>query len=220
MSTHAMPDIWTQHSVRHRDKVLVTEDGTPVTEIPGWRYYLVRQQDALLASPHGTPTGDLVNMEHGPRRLTPWDQRHFTAECPKHHNHRPPVPGCLCGIYISPFLLDVLGMAQQLRLALEATSRPAGIHLAVASVNAAGPVIVQHDSIGMVEARAASVTIEELWIFPEWLRGKQTRQRLKARLKHRYRVPVSIGRPNYTSQDAHHSAAMEIEVARLNTPRH
>jgi hypothetical protein len=32
----------------------------------------------------------------------------------------------------------------------------------------------------------------------------------------RYRVPVVIGRPEYTSEDANHPAAMEIEQDRLD----
>ena len=45
--------------------------------------------------------------------------------------------------------------------------------------------------------------------------GRAARRSVTNRLKGRYRVPVVIGRPDYTSADADHPAAMRIEQDRL-----
>ena len=212
---------WHQYQVRKHDGVLVQSSGQSVTEVDGWRYFVVRQQNACLYSPHGRPeTAEKAAEHYGTRRrLSPWESPHYTPTCPVHNEHIPPVPSCLCGVYFSPFLLDVLGMADQLRIAAEqkADLDPAGLNLAVCHVKMTGPVIMQYDDGGMVEGRAAAASIEKIWVLPEWLQSRRDRQgrpRLAAALKKRYGAPVEFGRPEYTDDDAHHPAALRIERER------
>lgn len=211
---------WHRYQVRKLDGVLLQSDGRTVTEVDGWRYFVVRQQNACLYSPHGRPeAAEKAAEQYARRTLSPWEGRRYTPTCPVHVEHAPPVPGCLCGVYFSPFVLDVLGMAEQLRVAAEQKSDldASGLNLAVCQVKMTGPVIMQYDGGGMVEGRAAAASVEKIWVLPEWLqsrRDRQLRPRLASALRKRYGARVEFGRPEYTEVDAQHPAALQIEQER------
>lgn len=84
---------------------VVPEVPPPVRDTDGWRVWYTRpaEQQLVLYSPiYGART---------PRYpLTTWrtTDRVLRAECPVSHYHTPPVPGCACGIYAVPNVVDAI----------------------------------------------------------------------------------------------------------------
>jgi hypothetical protein len=190
-----------------------------VTEV-GWRYWWLRTEDGMLFSPHGIPA---AGAPFGKRSLVAWPGPRYRPVCPEDQDHVPPVPSCLCGVYFAPHLLDVLGMAQQLRLGVEATQKPsADFLLAVGRLTFTDPVVFGQDHVDplMAEGRAAAATIKRLWVLDDWIPDDlHLRLRVTTSLKNRYRVPVVIGRPECAPGDYSHPSAPRIELDRLQAAR-
>lgn len=84
---------------------LVPEVPPPVRDTDGWRMWYTRpaEQQLVLYSPiYGTPS---QNVRPETCRTT---DRVLRAECPVSRDHKPPVPGCACGVYAVPNVVDAI----------------------------------------------------------------------------------------------------------------
>lgn len=95
----------------------------------GYRFWVVRPGDDVLLSPYVAPPahvnvlqaseislGIVVRGEYGPA----WDSARMTATCSTDLDHRPPAPGCICGIYAERTAELARRRAQRHRLSLDA----------------------------------------------------------------------------------------------------
>lgn len=114
--------------------------GMPIAGIPrarararmtvGYRFWVVRPGEDLLLSPYVAPPVEGVNVvqasEIALRMVTcedygpPWLSTRMVATCSKNPRHRPPAPGCLCGVYADRTPELAQARAQRHRASVEA----------------------------------------------------------------------------------------------------
>ncbi|MHA2416620.1 hypothetical protein [Mycobacterium avium] len=96
----------------------------------GYRFWVVRPGEDLLLSPYVAPPVEGINVlqaseialrmvsgeDYGPA----WFSARMTATCPTAPDHRPPAPGCLCGVFAERTVEHARVRAQRHRVSVEA----------------------------------------------------------------------------------------------------